>query len=440
MTFKNLLKSKNLLSLVGNFSAAVFGFLSFMLLTRVTTTDMFGKWVLFITASTFVEMFRFGITRVALIKFLSGAPDAERKILIGSNWVIGIILTLIISSLLLIIHFLFKSQIDQSGFVYFFEWYPLLAFLNLPFNNALSVLQADMDFLKILLIRLFNTGIFVVFLILDIFLLKFNIENIIIVYLSINLFTSLLTIILGWDNFNLAKIYDKKVIIKILQYGKFSLGTLVGTSLLKSADAFIIGLSPFLGTTAVALFSVPLKMTEILEVPLRSFVGTYFPRMSKAHREGNTNELRRLFYSYSGVTTLLFIPFLLVCFFAANQVILILGGKAYLSSLPIFYVFCVYGLFLPIDRFTGVALDSIGKPDRNFYKVLLMALVNIIGDLVAVFYFNSILGVALVTIVMTIVGVFVGFFQFNKDVPFKIRMVFVVGFETIYGRIKRFQL
>jgi O-antigen/teichoic acid export membrane protein len=247
-----------------------------------------------------------------------------------------------------------------------------------------------------------------------------------------------MTIVLGWDHLKLAKYYDLNVIKKILQYGKFSLGTLVGTSLLKSADTFILGLSPVLGTTAVALYSVPLKMTEILEVPLRSFVATYFPRMSKAHREGNTNELRRLFYSYSGVITLLFIPFLLLCFFMANQVILVLGGKAYLSSLPIFYVFCVYGLFLPIDRFTGVALDSVNKPNLNFYKVLAMALVNIIGDAISVFYFKSILGVALVTIAMTIVGVFIGLFQLNKNLPFKIGMIFTIGFQTIGNRIKRF--
>ncbi|NVN94976.1 MAG: oligosaccharide flippase family protein [Bacteroidetes bacterium] len=437
MEVKKVLKSNNILSLAGNFSAAIFGFLSFMLLTRITTTDTFGKWVLFITSSTFVEMFRFGITRVALIKYLSGAPEEERIILIGSNWTIGIFLTITISLLLVIIRFLFKSSIDQSGFVYFFQWYPLLAFINLPFNNALSVLQADMKFFKILLIRLVNTGVFVIFLFFDLLYFKWGVEKIVTVYLLVNLFTSLMTIFLGWDNIKLAKYYDINVIKKILHYGKFSLGTLIGTNLLKSADTFIIGMSPVLGTTAVALFSVPIKMTEILEVPLRSFVATYFPRMSKAHRNGNTNELRRLFYSYSGVTSLLFIPFLLVCFFMANQVILVLGGKEYLSSLPVFYVFCIYGLFLPIDRFTGVALDSVNKPDRNFYKVLAMALVNIIGDAIAVFYFNSILGVAIVTIVMTIVGVFVGLYQLKKEFPFKIRMVFISGFQTILSRIKK---
>ncbi|MFZ4398965.1 MAG: oligosaccharide flippase family protein [Bacteroidales bacterium] len=438
MSITKFFKSNNILSLAGNFSAAIFGFLSFMLLTRITSTDTFGKWVLFITASTFVEMFRFGITRVALIKYLSGAPKEERTILIGSNWTIGIFLTTIIAVLLVLIRYIFKSSIDQSGFVYFFQWYPLLAFLNLPFNNALSVLQADMKFFKILLIRLVNTGVFVVFLFIDLYYLKWGVDKIVIIYLSINFLTSLMTIILGWDNLKLAKYYDLNVIKKILHYGKYSLGTLVSTSLLKSADTFIIGLSPVLGTTGVALFSVPLKMTEILEVPLRSFVATYFPRMSKAHREGNTSELRRLFYSYSGVITLLFIPFLLLCFFMANQVILVLGGKAYLSSLPIFYIFCVYGLFLPIDRFTGVALDSVNKPNLNFYKVLAMAIVNIIGDAISVFYFNSIFGVAMTTIVMTIVGVFVGLYQYNKVVPIKIEMVFTVGFQTIGNRIKRF--
>jgi O-antigen/teichoic acid export membrane protein len=52
------------------------------------------------------------------------------------------------------------------------------------------------------------------------------------------------------------------------------------TNLLRSADTLIISLSP-MGSAAVALYSIPLKLTELQQIPLRSFVATAFPKMSK---------------------------------------------------------------------------------------------------------------------------------------------------------------
>ncbi len=432
-----ILKNNNFLSLAGNFFSAVFGFLSFMLLARIAPTDVFGKWILFITTSTFVEMFRFGITRIALVKFLSGSNADERKKLIGSNWVIGIVLTFIIAIVILAINFLFQKPIQNSGFSYFFEWYPLIAILNLPFNNALTVLQADMKFMKILIIRLFNVGLFVLFLVFDLFVFKQGIDSVLLAYTIITGLTSALSIALGWDNIHFVRFVNRLYVKKILNFGKYSLGTLIGSNLLKSADTFIIGLSPVLGTTAVAIYSIPLKMTEILEVPLRSFVATYFPKMSKAHRNNDQKELLNTFYVYSGMLSIIFIPLILLCVLLAPQIVIILGGSQYLSALPVYYLFCVYGLLLPIDRFTGVALDSVNKPALNFYKVMFMALVNIIGDLIAVYYFKSYFGVALVTIIMTLVGVFVGLYQLNKIVPISTTMIFKVGYFSILHQYKK---
>jgi hypothetical protein len=40
--------------------------------------------------------------------------------------------------------------------------------------------------------------------------------------------------------------------------------------------------------------------------------------------------------------------------------------------LSILRVFSIYGLLLPIDRMTGVGLDSINKPKINAIKVFIM--------------------------------------------------------------------
>lgn len=455
-------KNNNFLSLSSNMSVAVFGFLGFVLLVRTLDPGVFGEWVLYIAAGNFIEMLRFGVTRTAIIRFLSGAKGEDRIKLMGSNWYIGLIATIILSVLIWIVYLLFPISIKDSGYSLFFLWYPLLSFLNLPFNNALSVLMADQRFDRILLIRLVNIVPFVLFLLINLLFLKLGIMEILYVHLAINLITSLLCVFKKWDGYQYIFKADKISNKIILDFGKYSSGTLIGSNLLKSTDTFLLGLSPFMGTIGVAFYSVPLKLTEILEIPLRSFVATAFPRMSKASLENNTKEVKKIFYSYSGGLTFLLLPILIIGFIFAEQFVLILGGPEYVDSQNIFRIFCVYGLFMSIDKLTGVTLDSINNPKRNFLKVVYMALANIIGDIIAIFYASKIFiffslvilfiipdldffkkinsdfqfsmiatleMVAVVTILFGIIGASIGIKYLNKEINIEIKYIFIEGWK-----------
>jgi hypothetical protein len=115
-------REDNFLSLTGNIVIAILGIgLRFW---RSLSIDVFGEWVLFITGGSFVEMFRFGNTK--LIRFLSGADESSRK-LIGSNALIGLGAT-ILAIILVFCNTFFNSAISNSGYYLFFKWYPLLAF------------------------------------------------------------------------------------------------------------------------------------------------------------------------------------------------------------------------------------------------------------------------------------------------------------------------
>jgi O-antigen/teichoic acid export membrane protein len=205
---------------------------------------------------------------------------------------------------------------------------------------------------------------------------------------------------------------------------------------LRSADTLIISLSP-LGTAAVALYSIPMKLTELQQIPLRSFVATAFPKMSKASIQGKIEEVKSTFYTYSGAMTYLFIFISLITFLFADFFVLILGGSQYMGIDPvtgfntanIVRIFSIYGLLLPIDRMTGVALDSINKPDKNLIKVGFMVITNVIGDLVAVFIFKSLIMVAIASIIFTLLGVVIGFYFLNNELHLKQQKIFSYGFD-----------
>lgn len=422
--------SNNFLSLLGHIIFATLGFISFVAVARTLNKNDFGEWVLYITTASFIEMLRFGITRTAVIRFLSGSDDTERKALIGSNYFLGLIITIAICLIIVPIYFIFAKNITNSGFMYFFEWYPILAFINLPFNNALTILQADQKFKEILYIRSFNIGAFVLLIVVNTFFFHFGIDGIIILHLIINILTSLICMILNWDGFLYFSKFNAITNKKIIDFGKFSAGTVIGTNLLKSADTFIIGISAFMGTSGVATYSIPLKLTELLEIPLRSFAATLLPKLSKASIENNLEFIKNEFYKYTGNLTLAFIIICTLGFIFSEELVILLAGKEYIESSIIFKVFCIYGLLLPIDRFSGVTLDSINRPHHNFIKVGGMALINIIGNLIAVFYFKSLLYVSIVTIVMTLIGIIVGLFYLNKEIKIEFTRFFKFDFRN----------
>jgi len=442
---KKIAREDNFLSLTGNLVIAILGIGGFALLARSLSLDVFGEWVLFITGGSFVEMFRFGITNTGLIRFLSGADEDSRIKLIGSNALIGLGDTVLVAIILVFCYSFFNDAISNSGYNLFFKWYPLLAFLNLPWNNALVVLQADQKYDKILIIKSINSGLFFLVVLVHFFFIEMELNELVIALLIINAITSLVSITLGWDGTKYITQASSDTNKTLLNFGKYTTFTLIGTNLLRSADTVIISLSP-MGSAAVALYSIPLKLTELQQIPLRSFVATAFPKMSKASVQGRVQEVKDLFYTYSGALTYLFVIISLVTFVFADYLVLILSGEQYLKVDPItgfnvvdiVRVFSIYGLLLPIDRMTGIGLDSINKPNINAVKVFIMVAANLIGDFIAIFVFKSLILVAVTSILFTIIGIWMGMYFLNKELTLSYQEIFSSGikfYKTLFNKV-----
>ena len=433
---KKIAREDNFLSLTGNLVIAVLGIGGFALLARSLSLNVFGEWVLFVTGGSFIEMFRFGITNTGLIRFLSGADEDSRTKLIGSNALIGLGSTFLIAIILVFCYTFFNDKISNSGYNLFFKWYPLLAFLNLPWNNALVVLQADRKYDKILAIKAINSGLFFLMILVHFFFIEMGLNQLVIALLIINAITSLMTIILGWDGTKYITKASSVTNKTLLNFGKYTTFTLIGSNLLRSADVLIISLSP-MGNAAVALYSIPLKLTELQQIPLRSFVATAFPKMSKASVHNKVSEVKDLFYTYSGALSYLFVGISLFTFIFAEFFVFVISGNQYLKTDPatrfnvvnIVRVFSIYGLLLPIDRMTGIGLDSINKPNINALKVFIMVIANVIGDLIAVFIFKSLLLVAVSTIFFTLVGIWIGMYFLNKELTISYKEIFSSGIK-----------
>lgn len=427
---KKVLNSVHLHSLVAQGSAAFISLMTFMLLARVLGAANLGHWVIFISIITFVEMVKSGFVQTGYIKYASGESEKEAAIYRFSAVQINIIFTIIVSVACLAFRFLSVEMFE--GVVLFLDSYPVYGIISMPFYIALYHFQLKSQFLKIALFRAIQVSLFLGMVLvswfwgLDLNVLKWG-------YLFSFAVLSIAFIFRQGLGFYFNLNMSRSHLQKLWSFGKYHVFSFLGTNLLKSSDTFLIAI--FLGPAAVGLYSVPLKLVELLELPLRSVISTALPKLSALNNRGDKRGFVDLLHQYVGVVTLLFVPFLGLMFLLSQYLILLVGGVDYLSGVLIFKIFLVYGLLLPLDRMMGVSLDALGFPKLNFIKVMIMASVNVLGDVLVLYYSDNMVFVALVTTLNTLAGIMIGYYYLKNISGFRVAKCWKAGIETI-----RFQL
>ena len=389
---------------------AAVGVLSFMLLVRVTQPKVFGEYIIYMAAVTLFEMIKAGSLQSVLVMRASVDDEAQRQRIIGSAYWLGGMVSLAISVVLTILFFsgIFSGN---PGVQVFCGWYACLGIVSLPLHMAdgLGVAKQDMKFLVFLrLAQSANALITAVYA----FFFTGSLESFATVHL---LFTTALTIVLlatGKTNPRLIKFKSFDEIRELVKLVKFSMASLATTNLLKTADTFLIG--SLMGPASVARYAIALKLTELFDIPLRSLSTTAFPQLAERYNHRDHHGFKYTLIQYLSWSYMLYLPILTGAFIFAPYIVLFIGGDQYAAAVPIFRVLIVYGLFLPANRMTGISLDAMQKPDKNFHKVLSMAIINIIGDLIAIRFTNDLNWVAFVSVLNAVCGVLIGWWMLER--------------------------
>jgi O-antigen/teichoic acid export membrane protein len=435
--YTRILRTDNFLSLAGNFVFAFLGFASMFLLARTLSKSDFGEYIIYLSGMSLFEMVRTGITGTPLVRFLAGSTDVdEQNRLIGASWFLSIMITVIGVIILYSALIIFNGPINGKGFGLFFTCYPILAFIMLPLDMAYTILQARKKFANIMILGALNMSLFFIFLVINYFWLHLSLVWIVVAHQASYLIAGSYALIKKWSATSTIRFASRSHVLSQLKFGRFSLVTLIGSNLLKSSDTFIIGI--MMTAPDVAYFSIPIKLIEVVEIPLRSLVSVAFPSMSKASRQNDHKEVRSIYYSYTGLLTLLFIPFTIALFIIAKPLVLLLGGSAYEGSYVIFWIFLIYALILPMDRFSGITLDAINKPHLNMIKVIFMVTCNIVGDIIVIHFWSSLPGVAVCTILNALTGVIVGNILLHRELKTNLLQIFPYGWNYIRYIVKPF--
>ena len=429
------LNNKHFFSLAGNVTMSAFTILSMsMLYGFLPDKAAVGNWVFFQTIFALVDMFRTGFLTTATIKFYAGANKERAMEVVGSTWVLGSLITLGLL-VLNVPALLLVKLVNVDGLTFFLKWFGISYLLTLPTFVANCILQAEGRFDRLFYMRAVTQVSFVLLLLVFILLHRLSLGMVIFSYLVSLGLTSLFVLVKGWTYISSWRRYSRKAIMDLYHFGKFSVAGNISSYLLRASDIIVI-MFMFKGKEGqglVAVYNLGLKLMEIIEIPLRSFVATAMPGMSAFYAQGRKEELIYTMKKYAGMLTIALIPVCLGGVLLADVAVYIIGHQKMVDTeaANILRLFLTFALLFPTDRFLAVGLDAVHKPNINFYKILVMLVVNVAGDFAGIAVFHNIYGLAITTVFPTLIGVFVGYWALKKYQPFRLRDIYVVGFIEI---------
>jgi O-antigen/teichoic acid export membrane protein len=161
-----------------------------------------------------------------------------------------------------------------------------------------------------------------------------------------------------------------------LNFGKYAVSTNLSAILYKNMDQMMLG--GMISTASAAIYNLAIRITNLMEIPTFSAAAVVFPQSAREIARTGKSGVKKLYEQSVGAILALLIPIILIVELFPELIILIIGGAAYLPAVPILRITILFGLFLPFGSQMGTVLESIGKPNINFYCTAFGFLLNIV--------------------------------------------------------------
>jgi O-antigen/teichoic acid export membrane protein len=420
------IRNRHFHSLMGNIVMAFFNVLSFSLLVRLLSLNAFGEWVTFIGTYNLLDQIRTALLQTGLIKYYAGVDETTGRRVLGAGWYIALILTLSYVLLSFAAYFIAYRWFNATWHL-FICWLGLLTFFSLPMNFATWVLQAEHRFEKIIWVRLAQNGSFLVLIGILFITGQVSLPHVLYAYCASMALASSYCMLQRWTRIRTVFFRTREQAVALYRFGRHIVGSMASSSLLNYSDTLVI--RTLLSPAAVAIYSLPQKFMEVIEIILRSFVATAQPTLSGAANRHDYTAVSRAFAKYTGTVSLLIIPFIIGLLLFTQPLIIILAKSTYLGATDIVRIILFSAILWPADRFIGVTLDMIGLPNVNFYKNFLKLVLNVACDILFVWIYTDIRSIAFASLLNLLFAVIFGYYFLKKYLDVRLRDVWELGWQ-----------
>jgi len=398
LSFKKSLVKDSLMSMVAFSGQWGLAFLTFLFLLKILKVEEIGQWVIYMSFLTFIEVFRNGLVQNAYI-FKAKNKLSERGRL-NSTCLFLLVFASLIGYFMLFIPGEWLSVLFKS---------PELNLLILPCIIYLLITSVVRIFefgwicdsrFDLLAVTRISYGISFLSLIV-VFYLSNKLTLIILPYLQI--ISGFIALIIVWLLSNKERFLAIRIdeVISVVKYGRFVAGTNLVSIILNKSDIYIIGF--LIGPGAVAIYNTASKMINIIEIPLTSISQSQFSKISAAYQDNNTLLTMRNIGLGIVMSSVVLLPIIIVVAVFSDSIINLIAGPEFSESAIVLRILAIFVFVKILGRFSGITLDAIGKPNYNFYILLVTLGVNVILNFILIENYG-IYGIAYATSISWLLG------------------------------------
>lgn len=139
------------------------------------------------------------------------------------------------------------------------------------------------------------------------------------------------------------------------------------------------------GDYEVGIYGLSVKVYRMVKQLLVALVTVSLPRLSLYVAQGDADAYRKLLHNLAHGLMVVVAPALTLLFLMADDVVLIVGGEAYLAAVPSLCILCVAGLFaIAGNFFVNAILLPYGNERLALRSTVIGAIVNLVLNFVAI--------------------------------------------------------
>jgi O-antigen/teichoic acid export membrane protein len=411
-------------------------FIAFLLLIRTLSPENLGIWILYMTLVTIAEQARNGLIQNGYITFLK-TEKYTLKVLQASALLLSIGFGVLMSILLLIVALILSWTTQAPELFHLSLVYPFYVIGSSILRVWESHCIGSGEFLKVALTKFTYGFCFIIAIIIAERFSVLNIQwlpffQIISLALSFSLALCLLPISFGLND------YNRKYVQELIDYGRYVLGTNIGSILINKVDIFILGL--MLGPVGVAFYNAASKLVNVAEIPLTSISQVVFPKISQVYYNSTRFEAGQLIERSTVLILAVMIPICLILGIFSETALVIVAGEEYRSSAIILEILAYSAIIKSIGRIFGISLDAIGRPKINYRLILASICVNVSLNFI-LFPFFGIKGVAIATLLSLSFGSILSFYYLKKDIPIQFVNILypLFTFYLFFNKTKQYE-
>ncbi|MTI20828.1 hypothetical protein E1176_07335, partial [Fulvivirga sp. RKSG066] len=337
------------ITLLNRIAITLFGLLNFFFLVRTLSKSDFGVWVIFLSILALSESIRNAFIYNPLLRYLNSEKDENRKHIITASLALNLLAAGVISAIFVALSFTIEFFIDAPIMPSMFLISIVSVFGFTLFAHFNFLQQANLKFMGTLVSTMIQKGsLFIYILYIYIFKVETDLFMLAAVYSMGYVASSIVAFLFATKESELYWQFDFKWLSRLFHYGKYTLGTNLSTMLNKSVREWFLG--GMIGTSATAVFSPSVRVTNLFEIPLGAIASVFYPKMINRVREEGTGAAKYMYEKSVGVILIAVLPAVAFIFIFADFIVLVIAGPEYPESVPVLRVMALYGIFEPFSR------------------------------------------------------------------------------------------